>query len=112
MKSKIYYKIANTDEARYLMMGDMNWIKEHNPELAERISKRNFDRLYKLLAVVEERDLEKIFVDFQAENWSPNGEARELINALGLFHTSISTGDIIQQGEKYYICAFCGYTEI
>ena len=31
----------------------------------------------------------------QGEVWSPNGEARELIQSKGLRHTSMSVGDVI-----------------
>lgn len=31
----------------------------------------------------------------QGENWSPNGEARDLIRSLGLHHTSMSVGDVL-----------------
>lgn len=39
--------------------------------------------------------LEAVFHQMQGEVWSPNGEARELIESKGLRHTSMSVGDII-----------------
>jgi hypothetical protein len=39
-------------------------------------------------------DLERVWVAMQGENWSPNGEARPLIEAKGLRHTSMSVGDV------------------
>lgn len=38
---------------------------------------------------------EEIFLAMQGENWSPNGEANELIEKLGLIHTSMSIGDVV-----------------
>ena len=40
-------------------------------------------------------ELERIYRIMQAEVWSPNGEARELIESLGLRHTSMSVGDVV-----------------
>jgi hypothetical protein len=42
-----------------------------------------------------ESDLEKVFREMQGEIWSPNGEAYDLIDALGVEHTSMSTNDIV-----------------
>lgn len=39
--------------------------------------------------------LEQVFHHMQAECWSPQGEARELIRSKGLEHTSMSVGDIV-----------------
>ena len=40
----------------------------------------------------------------QGENWSPNGEARNLIGSLGLSHTSMSVGDIIEiDGNLFFV---------
>lgn len=48
----------------------------------------------------------------QGENWSPNGEAKELIRPLGLKHTSMSVGDIISDGENYWMVAPVGFVRI
>jgi hypothetical protein len=50
--------------------------------------------------------LEELFWRMQGENWSPNGEARELIKAKGVQHTSMSVGDIawdIETGEVWKV---------
>lgn len=47
-------------------------------------------------------ELENIFRECQGEIWSPYGEARDLINALGLTHTSMSVGDVIGLPEIDY----------
>lgn len=61
---------------------------------------------------VELDDLEEIFHYMQGENWSPHGEARELIEAKGLAHTSMSVGDIIVQGNKAFIVDNAGFKEL
>jgi hypothetical protein len=40
-------------------------------------------------------EVEAVWVMMQGENWSPNGEARPLIEAKGLRHTSMSVGDVL-----------------
>lgn len=57
-----------------------------------------------------------IFGKFQAEVWSPRGEARELIQKQGLSHTSMTTGDIIQIDDRYFAYtksyAYCDITHL
>jgi len=40
--------------------------------------------------------LEKVFHHMQGEIWSPDGEARSLVYALGIRHTSMSVGDVVR----------------
>ena len=48
----------------------------------------------------------------QGEVWSPNGEARELIDSLeGIHHTSMSMGDIVQVDDRFFICQMVGFVE-
>jgi hypothetical protein len=44
---------------------------------------------------VEANHLDEVFTKMQGEIWSPNGEARELIQSKGLSHTSMSVGDLV-----------------
>jgi hypothetical protein len=44
--------------------------------------------------------LDLVFAGMQAEIWSPNGEARQHIEKLGLQHTSMSVGDIAVELDK------------
>jgi hypothetical protein len=48
-----------------------------------------------LLGKVATEDEEAIWMALQANQWSPQGEARPLIQKLGLHHTSMMMGDII-----------------
>ncbi|MFN8467276.1 MAG: hypothetical protein U0X20_17090 [Caldilineaceae bacterium] len=58
--------------------------------------------------------LQAIYDWFQGENWSPNGEAKPLIEALQLEHTSMSTGDVIEHvnSNRLWMVANFGFTEI
>jgi hypothetical protein len=45
----------------------------------------------------------------QGENWSPNGEAQEAIQSLGLNRTSMMIGDVIENldtGEFFMVNIF------
>lgn len=48
----------------------------------------------------------------QGENWSPNGEAREVIQHLDA-HTSMMIGDVIYdvENKKYVMVDTCGFKE-
>ena len=63
---------------------------------------------YVLVKEVEADNCEEAFCKMQGEIWSPNGEARDLILGLGLKHTSISVGDVLEDenGELYLIESF------
>jgi len=51
--------------------------------------------------------LEHVFAHMQAEEWSPDGEARPLIEAKGLRHTSMSVGDVVVvNGEVHLVASF------
>ena len=57
-------------------------------------------------------DVECIFSFMQGETWSPNGEARNFIQALGLHHTSMSVGDIIEYENKFYMVDSFGFVNL
>jgi hypothetical protein len=49
----------------------------------------------------------------QGEIWSPQGEAREYIRSLGLKHTSMSAGDMVEDPEgNFYECMLQGWREM
>lgn len=68
------------------------WLVERNqvPDLT------NLEKTHVLLREIEAGGLEDAFRIQQGEIWSPNGEARPLIEEKGLRHTSMSVGDIIR----------------
>ena len=56
---------------------------------------KNLSATHVHLKDIEADGIEKAWHAMQGENWSPNGEARELIKSKGLQHTSMSVGDVI-----------------
>ncbi len=59
---------------------------------------------------IEAASLDDAFRRMQGEDWSPNGEGRGLIQALGLRHTSMSVGDVLQDQEgTYWECLHQGW---
>lgn len=94
---KVYYKVDPTF-----------WIDE-SLTIADVLDESKFKHVRTCIA----DDLEEVFVQSQAENWSPMGEARELIRRLGLSHTSMSVGDVIvSELDTYYQVAGCGFKVI
>ena len=51
---------------------------------------------------IEAAGLDDAFRRMQGENWSPQGEARKLLQALDLHHTSMSVGDVLRDEEGAY----------
>ena len=65
------------------------------------------------LCEVEADSLDDAWRQMQAEHWSPNGEARPLLERLGLSHTSMSVGDVIQDEDgTYWECLDLGWRAI
>lgn len=59
----------------------------------------------------EGRDI--VFNQMQGEVWSPNGEARLLIEYLGLEHTSMSVGDVlVDEMGNILLCHNTGWRQI
>jgi hypothetical protein len=63
---------------------------------------------------LEAENLEDVFKKMQGEEWSPNGEARELILSKGVRHTSMSVGDVVYdvEADKYFEVDMIGFREI
>jgi len=59
-------------------------------------------------------DLEDGFHNMQGEIWSPHGEARALIRSLGLHHTSMSVGDVLEDVEagEFWLVENLGFSEL
>lgn len=58
---------------------------------------------------IEADDPEQVFARMQGEVFSPNGEARHWVERLGLDHTSMSVGDVVencQTGEFDLVMPF------
>lgn len=61
---------------------------------------------------VPDQDLEVIFRGMQGEVWSPNGEARELLDSKGLSHTSMTVGDVVVKAGRVYIVRSIGFYDL
>lgn len=64
------------------------------------------------LRTVEADTLDGVYYRSQGEIWSPNGEARALLEEKGLCHTSMSIGDVIEADGKFWIVAPVGFEEL
>ena len=62
--------------------------------------------------ICRQSNLEKVFEMMQGENWSPNGEARDFIRKLGLWHTSMSVGDVIKIQNEAWLVQPIGFLEL
>jgi hypothetical protein len=73
---------------------------------------RDLDQTHVFLREVDALDLEGVFQRSQGEVWSPNGEARDIIRSKRLNHTSMCVGDVIGEGDKLWVVASVGFTEL
>lgn len=68
---------------------------------------------YIKLTDIRARDLEEVFYMMQGDIWSPMGEARSIITAKRLAHTSMSVGDLVGDAAgDFYICAITGFVKV
>lgn len=63
-------------------------------------SLENLSATHVRVGTIAETDPDKIFSLMQAEAWSPQDQARGMIERLGAGHTSMTTGDIIVNQNK------------
>ena len=108
-----YFKTLNdafkAGETKIWYQNEMFWeTKGFHPE----VKLADLEKTHILLGSIDLTDLEEIFYQLQGHIWSPNGEARNLITRLGLVHTSMSVGDVVEMGGKFFVCDVCGFTEI
>lgn len=77
------------------------------------VKKETLEETHVFVKEVEyEEDMENVFFFMQAEQWSPNGEARGLIESLGLQHTSMAVGDIVETNGELYQAAMFGWLKL
>jgi hypothetical protein len=104
-KTKIWY--FKSGQGRDMMMG-ASWLKQYG----KLPTKTTLGNTHALLGEVVGEDLDELYNALQGENWSPEGQARELIISKGLEHTSMSMGDIIEVNDKLYIVDTFGFKEL
>jgi hypothetical protein len=111
----MYTKI-NDAARRYNLRGmivgqtEIWYMKNINPLVKYTI--KDLNETHILLGEIFEKDLEIIYDLMQGENWSPCGEAVELISHKGLQHTSMSVGDIVKVDGKYFVCESVDWREL
>lgn len=76
------------------------------------LTEEKVKRSHVLVREIEAVDLDDAYWKMQGENWSPNGEARPLIQRLGLQHTSMSVGDVAESEGKFWQVDFCGWNPV
>lgn len=71
------------------------------------------DAEYTKVADVWANALGEVYCLMQGDNWSPHGEANDLIKRLGLKHTSMSVGDLVFDAaqSQWFIVAGIGFNK-
>lgn len=113
-----YYKSTGTD-TEYGQEADFNmgyrWCKDHNklpdPDDLSR-THVNLGSIHRYEGSSDHAMLRNIYQWLQGEFWSPKGEARHLIHSLGLQHTSMSVGDIIEVGNDVWMVDRIGFVNL
>jgi hypothetical protein len=84
------------------------WLVERNlvPSLA------TIEKTHTLVGTLDVSDPEDAYQMMQGENWSPRGEARGLIAGLGLQHTSMSVGDIVESAGVLFLVEGGGFKRL
>jgi hypothetical protein len=73
-----------------------------------------YEKGYRQLITVLANSLDHVYEIMQGENFSPKGEARDMIIYKGLQHTSMSVGDIIvdRDADRAYQVDGNGFKEV
>lgn len=97
---------------KFLVYYKRNTDLRFNPDLT--VADVLAEKTHVYLKEVYAEDVEQVFFEMQGENWSPNGEARELIMSKGLRHTSMSVGDAVvdREGRVIWQAAPAGWKEV
>jgi len=98
MQYQVYYNISIIPLRRHLIDADVEFRPGQTHAFIRTIEAENKDAAYRQM---------------QGCIWSPNGEARDLIRAAGVSHTSMSVGDVlIDQQNRAWLCIPSGWREI
>jgi hypothetical protein len=97
-KFRIYYPARN-------MIKTIGFLFDGDGVTAE-----NLRDTHRMVCILESPSLEQCFDLMQGENWSPNGEAWDLIEALGVTHTSMSVGDVaVDENDNAHLVMGMGW---
>ena len=85
----------------------------NNNDIRRIVADGDFTKEYAFVGTQFAPDKDVVFPRMQGEMWSPQGEARNLIKALGLSHTSMSVGDVIvDDNGDMFECSNIGWRAI
>jgi hypothetical protein len=89
---------------------------QKNPDFMKRDSYEvgKIDISHEYLGFMPAEGLEELYMKMQGDGWSPEGEARGLIEHLGLCYTSMSIGDVVFDCEDrcWYQCMMHGWEKL
>lgn len=97
----------NEDAGRDMMMG-ANWLSKKG----QMPTPDSLEQTHVKIGTLRETNPDKVFSMMQGENWSPRGEARDLIQQSNTGHTSMSVGDIMKIGSTYLMVDRFGFHDI
>jgi hypothetical protein len=97
----------NDEAGRDMMMG-ANWLTKKG----QMPTPETLEQTHVQIGTLRETNPDKVFSMMQGENWSPRGEARDLINQSNTGHTSMSVGDIMKVGSTYLMVDRFGFHDI
>lgn len=95
------------EHGRDFMMG-YDFMKKHSSSF----DPNNLSQTHVLVGKIAETDPNKIFSMMQGESWSPRGEARDMIEKLGVEHTSMSVGDVIRVNNDMFMVDRMGFRNL
>lgn len=65
------------------------------------------------VTTVNAEGLDDVYHQLQAEWWSPNGEAKSIIESAGVSHTSLSIGDVVcDDNGNFFECVSSGWRKV
>ena len=97
----------NDEAGRDMMMG-ANWLQKKG----QMPTPETLEQTHVKIGTLRETNPDKVFGMMQGENWSPQGEARDLISKSNTGHTSMSVGDIVKVGSTYLMVDRFGFHDI
>jgi len=105
---------ANSESSRYLGVG-LEFFREHSEELYEKL--RTGLLTHVALATIRVDSIDDLYMIMQGENWSSGGReltVQPLIKELGLWHTSLSVGDLAIDHDTGHLhfCDVYGWTDM
>lgn len=81
-------------------------------KLGHDITRKTISVTHEHLGNIEAEDAEMAFALMRGDYWSPRGEANDWLASLGLDHTSMIVGDVVDFRGKLLFVEFEGFSEI